>query len=355
MRILVLSLSGIGDTLIATPFLHELRENFPQAQIDVLVLWKGSADLLQGNPHIDRVWQKNLIRDGAWKSLPFLLKLRRQRYDLSVNVHPQGRVEYRMVARFIGAKLRVSVSYENHGWFDRLLIHRQIPQDYTVHSIENNRRLLALIGAKRTLAIPRYELFLSDEERAWASRFLEENHLVDRTIVGFHVGSGGTKNLALRRWPTRYYGELINSMARDRPETAFLLFGGTEENVAHSEISDMVRSPHVFFPASANVRQAAALIAECDVFVSVDTALMHVAAAVEVDKQLVIETPTLNPPVFPARDKFVLVPNPAVAGRHLDYYRYDGGPIRGTDAEITALMNSVTVDAVRTAVDQALA
>ena len=42
MKILVNSLAGIGDTLIATPFLHELRANFPDATIYVFTLWPGS-------------------------------------------------------------------------------------------------------------------------------------------------------------------------------------------------------------------------------------------------------------------------------------------------------------------------
>jgi hypothetical protein len=82
--------------------------------------------------------------------------------------------------------------------------------------------------------------------------------------------------------------------------------------------------------------------------------LMHLAATVGVPKQIVIEAPTLNPTNLPPRTDAVVIRNPAVAGRNLDYYRYDGGPIRGTDAEITTLMESVTVDAVRAAVDAVL-
>ncbi|HXJ73055.1 MAG TPA: hypothetical protein VNM37_09380, partial [Candidatus Dormibacteraeota bacterium] len=98
-KILVLSLAGIGDTLIATPFLHELRANFPEAIIEAVVLWNGSRDLLEGNPHVNRVHQKNLIQEGAWKSLPFLNRLRRERFDISINVHTLGRIHYRLVAR----------------------------------------------------------------------------------------------------------------------------------------------------------------------------------------------------------------------------------------------------------------
>ena len=150
-RILVVSLAGIGDTLIATPFIHELRANFPDAAIDALVLWAGSKDLLEGNPHLNAVLQKNLIKEGVWKSLPFLRELRERRYDISINVHTLGRIHYRAVARFIGARLRLSHEYEGHGWLDHLLVNRTIPQDYAVHSVENNNRLLPLLGTFNSL------------------------------------------------------------------------------------------------------------------------------------------------------------------------------------------------------------
>jgi hypothetical protein len=58
MNILVISLAGIGDALLATPLIHELRANFPDATIDALVMWAGSRDLLENNPHLNRVHQK---------------------------------------------------------------------------------------------------------------------------------------------------------------------------------------------------------------------------------------------------------------------------------------------------------
>ena len=70
MKILLIAMSGIGDTLIATPLIHELRLSYSQAQIDVLVMWAGAKDLLEGNPHLNTVHQENLIKQGALRSLP---------------------------------------------------------------------------------------------------------------------------------------------------------------------------------------------------------------------------------------------------------------------------------------------
>jgi hypothetical protein len=70
--------------------------------------------------------------------------------------------------------------------------------------------------------------------------------------------------------------------------------------------------------------------------------------------QIVIETPTWNKPIEPYGNPFMLVKNPAIAGRNLDCYRYDGKGIRGTDEQIAGYMRSVTVDAVLAAVMEAM-
>ena len=73
---------------------------------------------------------------------------------------------------------------------------------------------------------------------------------------------------------------------------------------------------------------------------------MHIAAAVQVPNQIVIEAPTLNVTNWPYGNPFTLVKNPVVNGRGLDYYRYDGGDIKGTREELIAAMEAVTVEAV---------
>jgi len=107
VKILVISLAGIGDTLFAMPLIHELRANFPDATIDALVLWRGSKDLLENNPHLDTVRQKNLIADSKISSLKFLSKLWWAGYDVSINTFPQSRRHYRLVAKFINASTRI--------------------------------------------------------------------------------------------------------------------------------------------------------------------------------------------------------------------------------------------------------
>jgi len=350
VKILVISLAGIGDTLLATPLIHELRANHPDATIDVLVKEAGSRDLLENNPHVSRVFYKDLLKCGKMEALRFLWPLRRERYELSINTHPQSRIHYRIAAWLAGAHMRISHEYECFTPFDRWLVNRTLPQDYSLPAVENNLAVLPMFGAEPKLPAHELEIFLTPNEKKWADDFLSQNGLTGKKWLGVHVGSGSTKNLALRRWPLEHFIELSQRLQKQRPDFPVLFFGGPEETGDHEHIRRA--APTAVFPPTKNLRQAAALLRRAGAFLSVDTALMHVAAAMKVPAQIVIETPTWNKPIEPYGNPFTLVKNPVVAGRNLDYYRYDGGDIKGTREELLACMASITVENVFDTVNQ---
>jgi heptosyltransferase-2 len=352
MKILVISMAGIGDTLIATPLIHELRANFPDAVIDALAMWPGSKDLLENNPHINRVFQKNLMKCGKLEAVSFLWKLRREHYQLSINTHPQSRIHYRIAAWLAGAEVRISHEYECFHWIDRLLITGTLPQDYLRHSIDNNFDVLPLIGAKKKLPSHTMEIFLSPSEERWADDFLVKHKLFGKKMLGIHVGSGGTKNLPLKRWPLKHYAGLVRQLNKERPDINILLFGGPEEAKDHEIVLAQANRDLTMEAKTKNLRETAALMKRCNAFLSVDTALMHIAAALKVPNQIVIEAPTLNVTNWPYGNPFTLIKNPVVNGRNLDYYRYDGGDIKGTREELIAAMESVKIGDVFAAVAQ---
>jgi len=354
MKILVISLAGIGDTILATPLIRELRANFPEAQIDALVLWAGSKDLLEGNPNLNRVYQNNFLKTSKVASLRFLRPLRQQRYDFSINTHPQSRIHYRATAWLIGARTRISHVYECCGLLDRLLVNRTLPQEYQKHSVENNLDLLSLLGKQPVRPNHSLEIILSESEEDWAETFLRTHCLHHHQRLGVHVGSGGTKNLSLKRWPLRHYIALLGKVKQTWPDLAVLLFGGPEEGPELEQILSTHTSPLVIRVRSGNLRQAAALMKRCTAFLSVDTALMHIAAAVKTPRQIVIEAPTFNKTNEPYGNGYLLVRNPAVAGRNLEYYRYDGQGIHGSREDLMRLMASVSVEAVYESLAEAL-
>ncbi len=341
-KILVVALAGIGDTLLATPLIHELRHQLPHAQIDALVMWPDARDFLQTNPHISKLHYQHLITAGPVANLKFLCALSRVGYDVSINAYPQSRIHYRIVARLINAPVRISHIYDNASVLDRLLVNRTLPQDYGIHVVENNLRLLELIGLKPVLAEHDTEIYFTDDELKWADSQVNAGP----KILGIHVGSGKTKNLRFKRWPIENYVALIPRLLQHDPALRILLFGGPQEDKEHERILREAKSERISVAPSKSLRQAAALIRKCQMFLSVDSALMHLAAAGKVPRQFVIESPAFNVTGVPYRQKYTLIHNPIVNGRNLDYYRYDGKGIKGTDEELLRCMRSITVDMV---------
>ncbi len=354
MKILVISLAGIGDTILATPLIRELRANMPEAQIDALVLWAGSKDILQSNGCLNTVFQQNLLNEPKAMALRFLQPLRQAGYDVSINTHPQSRIHYRLIARFVAARTRISHVYDCWSALDSLLVNRTTPQNYQQHTVENNLNLLRAVDRKPTLREHQLEIVLCAVDREWAESFLTKHSLGQKQLLGLHVGSGGTKNLALKRWPLHRYIDLLKLVRQKWPDLGILLFGGPDEEPELQKVMGSHPSPLVVRVDSRTLRQAAALMQKCTAFLSVDTALMHLAAAVKTPGQVVIEAPTLNKTNEPYGNHFTLVRNPAVAGRNLEYYRYDGRGIRGSRDELVRCMESVSVEAVYGALEAIL-
>jgi len=154
----------------------------------------------------------------------------------------------------------------------------------------------------------------------------------------------------LKRWPLKNHAGLVRQLNKERPDIRVLLFGGPEEAKDHQVVLAQANCDLTLEAKTKNLRETAALMKRCSAFLSVDTALMHIAAAIKAPNQIVIEAPTLNATNLPYGNPFTLVKNPVIAGRNLDYYRYDGGDIKGTREELLACMASVRVEDVFAAV-----
>ena len=105
MKILIISLSGIGDALMFTPALKLLRQELPDDTVDALVMFKGAADLYKNNPNLNNLYQFDFIKEGAVKSLKYLIGLR-DKYDATINVYPSNRIEYNVISFLLGVNKR---------------------------------------------------------------------------------------------------------------------------------------------------------------------------------------------------------------------------------------------------------
>ena len=98
-------------------------------------------------------------------------------------------------------------------------------------------------------------------------------------IVGFHPGS--FPDMKYKRWAPEKYAELGNFLC-EKFNASIMIFGSSEEQDISEKILKLMRYPPIITTGKTTLRQAAAIIEKCDLFVSNDTGLMHIAAALNV-------------------------------------------------------------------------
>lgn len=283
-KILVLCLAGIGDAIMFTPTLRILRQAFPLAKIDALVMYEGTKSMLECSPDLDHIIHWNFMQQGKKRSALFCLKLRRNHYDLSLTAYPSNRYEYNMVTLLIGAKLRIGHQYNVKCSYktDRITFHHRATESMAnnLHNVEENLKLLKYLSIDPKFYAPhRLCLYLSQEDKNYAEQFLRTYEAPNApALIGIHPGSGETKNLHLRRWPIGNFAQLADWLIAEKRHQVFVFGGDNEQQLRHELIRRMTQKPVLV--ENLSFRQTAALIERCNVFISADTGLMHAAAAV---------------------------------------------------------------------------
>jgi heptosyltransferase-2 len=280
-KILVISLPGIGDTLMFTPALRVLRNNFPDAHITVLVMFEGAREFLARNLNTDEVLCWEFMKKGLGESLKFILGLRRRKFDLSIIAYPSNRIEYSIINLLIGARFRpVHVYRHACQLWGRWLHHPVIREDDNRHCVMENLELLGRIGLDISSPPSSLDIFLADQDRQAATRFLENRNLCGKRLIGFHPGSNTLKNQINRRWvPERYAA--LGSLLKSNGDAEILVFGGPEEVALKEKVAAAISPPGLAINGT-TLAETAALLEKCSLFVGNDTFLMHLAAALHV-------------------------------------------------------------------------
>jgi heptosyltransferase-2 len=293
MKILVNALSGIGDALMFTPSLKLLRKAYPDAEIHALVMFKAVNDFYERNSNISRVFYFDFLAEGYFKSLKFIFSLRGV-YNISINVYPSNRKEYNVINYLIGANQRAAVKYlrkdfQNLGWLNNI----RIPEDDSLHNVQENLKLCEKLTNHKLDTEPPLEFPLTKIDYDFATKFFGEKNINDSDLViGFHPGSATLKNQARRRWePEKFAGLGIKLITEHNAN--ILLFGGPTEDELKDSIMKQINLPTAFSVSSHNLIESAAVMKRCNVFVTNDSSLMHIASALQL-KVVAIIGPT-NP------------------------------------------------------------
>jgi lipopolysaccharide heptosyltransferase II len=259
-RILVIQTAFLGDVILATPVVSELKRLFPDSQIDMLVK-KGNESLLKNSPHITNI----LVFDksnGKFQSLFRLVrKVRKQHYDLVINLHRFG--SSGVITALSGSKSKYGFRKNPFSFLFTKAFPHEIGNG--THEVERNLSLIREFGA---VDCKRPELFTSTENDNKIQPWITESYFCCAPASVWM-----TKQLPIEKWV-----ELINQL---KSKGQVYLIGGKDDYNLCDSIADQTGiSKEYNLCGQLNLLDSAALMKSAAMNYVNDSGPMHIASAV---------------------------------------------------------------------------
>jgi heptosyltransferase II len=275
-RILIRATNWVGDAVMSMPAFEAVRENFPESHVTVLARpWV--APLYESHPAANEVipYKRGY---GYWEDSSEFFRviriLRALHFDMAVLF--QNAFEAALIARLAGIKIRVGYNTDGRGF---LLSHSVVrgKEVLKLHQVEYYLTFLRALGWDAPTRDP--ALRASPESVGRSKSLLSSKGIEDHDwLVGL---SPGAAYGPAKRWPVERFAAIGDRAIREWGAKVVLI--GTEKE---KELGDTLISAAA--PGAVNLcgmtglGDALALIKRCQLFVSNDSGLMHVAAALKV-------------------------------------------------------------------------
>jgi len=295
-RILIIRLSSIGDILLSTPFIRQVRTTYPTAQIDYIVkdIYK---DLLQHNPHINELYRVNL--DNESKELPELKNtLKNRAYNVIFDLHNNLRSNY--LRRYVSAGAVCSIQKGKIKqsllvWFKINLYNKEIsiPSRYLTvardFGVIDDKNGLELYWEKDTIN--------SAEKKAMAGGLQR-----DEPYICFAPGAG----FFTKRWPKEKYKKLTDLIQQDS-QVKIVILGGEQDQKIGLFLNDQISI--INLSGQLTLLETAHVISKGKMIVSNDSGLMHMATAVRTPVLAIFGSTVKELGFFPYRAESVVIEN----------------------------------------------
>jgi predicted lipopolysaccharide heptosyltransferase III len=294
VNILLLQLKRIGDLILTMPAMVALRENFPDARV-TLVVSNECVDLLPAISSANRVFvaRRNL------SDVAIIVALAHERFDYCIDFTRNDRSAF--LAFLSHARKRIV----SHRIRDQSKIRARIYNQFVdnrmrdMHTVDYNLALLEPLGGSN--ANPAVHLELPEAARGKANKLRHDSKIGGHFIV-FHPGSARIEKF----WDPARWAEVISYAGRNHDVDLVLTSGASRLEQAHvTEIKTKTGPRVVDLSGRTDLLTLAALIAQARLLVTVDSAPMHLAAAVQTP-QVVLFGPT-NPFHWRPRESLALI------------------------------------------------
>lgn len=257
MKILVLRFSSIGDIVLTTPVVRQLKTQLPGAQVHFATK-PAYRSLLEANPYVDKLH----LLAGSLREL--VRELRAERFDFIVDLHNNLRT------RLIRLQLPgvLGRAFDKLNWQKYLLVRFKINRLPPVHIVDRYRAAAAALGIR--------------DDGGGLDYFIppgQEVVVAEALPPGFRAGQYAAVAIgaqhATKRLPVEKLIELVQRLA---PRPVVLLGGPEDESTGH--VIELAAKGLVFNGCGQfSLHQSASLVRQAQFVVSHDTGLMHIAAA----------------------------------------------------------------------------
>jgi len=296
-KILVIRLSSIGDVVLVTSLLRNLRRHFPQAQIDVVVK-TAFTDLLRHHPAISRLYEVMPERGRA--ELQELGKqLRERRYDVVLDVHKNFRSLFLSRAARAPRVLRYKKFYLRR-W---MLVHLRL--NFLRHTPPIRQRYVqasAALGVIDDGGPP--ELFWTEAEEKAADRALRAAGWDGKsTLVAVAPGAG----FFTKRWPAEKFAEVARELTARG--IFVVILGNEQDRDLAAGIQRALSGTHASLAGQTGLLVTAAILKKCRALISNDSGVMHIAEAVGTPLVAIFGSTTRELGFFPQQPNSRVVEN----------------------------------------------
>lgn len=259
-RFLVIQTAFLGDVILATPVVSELKRLYPDAMIDVLVR-KGNESVLAQHPDIRQVFTLNK-KQGKFSEIKRLVRLfRAEHYDEVINLHRFGSSGF--ITWRSGGKRKVGFDKNPFAFCYAIKVKHEIGNGK--HEVERNLELIAHHGAEKLV---KPKVYPSNADHATVA------HLVEQPFYTLAPASVWfTKQLPEAKWV-----QLAQQLAK---KGIVYLVGGPDDNA----LCERIRTT-AGLPESANLAGQLSLLQSCALFSKArrcyvnDSGPLHMASAV---------------------------------------------------------------------------
>ncbi len=279
-NILIIKLKHIGDVLVATPVITALKKAYPESRITVLVN-RGTEAMVTDNPAVDEVLMMDRGRDlptvkRLFHQISFLRKIRKKGFDLVLEL--SGGDRGAIISRFSGARQRIGFAPKRqkmlgrHHCFTRMVKISTLTQ----HMVEHDLALVRGLGIEPVS--PTLALYWKKEDEKRCEAILAERGIrIDKPYVALHP----TSRWMFKTWHARGYAAVSDYIQNNYGLPVIITSGPAKVELQRvSEILSLTTTTPANCAGALTLKQLGCLISHARLFFGVDSAPMHMAAAV---------------------------------------------------------------------------